>query len=156
MPVVVPRNDPRAEQAAEFRKEDVTAKALPSHLQSKTSDVRKVNNTRDVFEKSNISSQSDNELPKSMDSNAPDRSFSASVKNSIRGIAAEKKARDDKSMISRRVDTNAAIDNLARYQHESCTCPFSKCKSFTFCSLSLWVFAHSCVICRTVFESLFF
>lgn len=156
IPVLVPRNDPRSEQAAEFKKEDVTAKALPLHSQSKTSDVRKVINTRDVFEKTTVSTQSDNELPRSMDSNVPDRSFSASVKNSIRGIAAEKKARDDKSMISRRVDTNAAIDNLARYQHESCMCPFSKCKSFTFRFLSFLVYATFLCYCRLVLELLFF
>lgn len=124
MPVIVPRNNPRAEQATEFRKEDAPVKAAPLHLQSKTSDARKIINTRDVLERTNISTQSDNELPKSMDSNFPDRTFSASVKNSISGLAADRKARDDKPMISRRADTNAAIDTLARYQHESCMCPF--------------------------------
>lgn len=119
IPVIVPRNNPRTEQAAESRKEDAPVKAVPLHLQSKTSDVRKIINSRDDFEKANFSSQSDNEPPKSMDLNVPDRSFSASVKSSISGLAADRKARDDKPMLSRRVDTNAAIDSLARYQHES-------------------------------------
>ncbi|XP_042025577.1 katanin p80 WD40 repeat-containing subunit B1 homolog KTN80.4-like isoform X2 [Salvia splendens] len=119
IPVIVPRNNPRAEQVTEFRKEDAPVKAVPLHLQSKTSDVSKVINTRDVLEGANIPTQPDNEPPKSMDSNVPDRTFSASVKNSMSGLAADRKARDDKHMISRRVDTNSAIDTLARYQHES-------------------------------------
>ncbi|XP_057773698.1 katanin p80 WD40 repeat-containing subunit B1 homolog KTN80.4-like isoform X1 [Salvia miltiorrhiza] len=119
IPVIVPRNNPRAEQATEFRKEDAPVKAVPLHSQSKTSDVRKIISPGDVFERTNIPTQSDNELPKSMDSNVPDRTFSASIKNSISGLAADRKVRDDKPMISRRVDTNAAIDTLARYQHEN-------------------------------------
>ncbi|KAH6792636.1 Transducin/WD40 repeat-like superfamily protein [Perilla frutescens var. hirtella] len=119
IPVVVPRNNPRAEQATDSRKEEVQVKAVPLHLQSKTSDARKIIYNRDDMERTNISTQSDNELPKSMDLNVSDRSFSASVKSSISGFAADRKGRDDKPMISRRVDTNAAIDTLARYQHES-------------------------------------
>ncbi|XP_042010342.1 katanin p80 WD40 repeat-containing subunit B1 homolog KTN80.4-like [Salvia splendens] len=118
IPVIVPRNNPRAEQVTEFRKEDGPVKAAPLHL-SKTSDVRKIINTRDVLERTNVPTQSDNEPPKSMDSNAPDTTFSTSVKNSISGLVADRKARDDKPMISRRIDTNAAIDTLVRYQHES-------------------------------------
>ncbi|XP_042005470.1 katanin p80 WD40 repeat-containing subunit B1 homolog KTN80.4-like isoform X2 [Salvia splendens] len=119
MPVIVPRNNPRAEQVTEFRKEDDPVKAVPLHLQSKTSDVRKIMNTRDVLERTNVPTQSDNEPSKSMDSNATDKTFSTSVKNSISGLVADRKARDDKPMISRRVDTNAAIDTFARYEHES-------------------------------------
>lgn len=148
IPVIVPRNNPRTEQAAESRKEDAPVKAVPLHLQSKTSDVRKIINSRDDFERANFSSQSDNEPPKSMDLNVSDRSFSASVKSSISGLAADRKARDDKPMLSRRVDTNAAIDSLARYQHESCMCPFSKCKSLHFVSylLAFGYLLQCCVI----------
>ena len=141
IPVIVPRNNPRAEQVTEFRKEDGPVKAAPLHLQSKTSDVRKIINTRDVLERTNVPTQSDNEPPKSMDSNAPDTTFSTSVKNSISGLVADRKARDDKPMISRRVDTNAAIDTLARYQHESCMC------SFHILFLIIFeCFLHSCLI----------
>lgn len=119
IPVVVPRNNPRADQATDSRKEDVPVKAVPIQLQSKTSDVRKIIYTRDDLERPNISMQSDNDLPKLMDLNVSDRSFGASVKNSISGFPVDRKARDDKTLMSRRVDTNAAIDTLSRYQHES-------------------------------------
>ncbi|KAL1556481.1 katanin p80 WD40 repeat-containing subunit B1 KTN80.4-like [Salvia divinorum] len=119
IPVIVQRNNSRAEQVTEFRKEDAPVKVVPLHLQTKTSDVRKIINTRDILERTNVPTQFDNEPPKSMDSNVPDKPCSTSVKNSIGGLVADRKARDDKPMISRRVDTNAAIDTLARYQHES-------------------------------------
>ncbi|KAK6122457.1 hypothetical protein DH2020_043794 [Rehmannia glutinosa] len=120
IPVVVPRNNPRTEQAAESRKEDVPVKTVPLPLQSKTSDFRKFINARDDSERLNISTQSDNELPKAMDLSVSDRSMVTSVKSSLSGVAAaDKKAKDDRPMISRKVDTNATIDALARYHNES-------------------------------------
>ncbi|KAI3453236.1 hypothetical protein Pfo_009899 [Paulownia fortunei] len=120
IPVVVPRNNPRLEQAAESRKEDVPVKTVPPPLQSKTSDLRKFINARDDSERLNFSTQSDNELAKAMDLSGSDRSMGTSVKSSLSGVAAaERKAKDDKLMISRKVDTNATIDALARYHHEN-------------------------------------
>ncbi|KAL8535764.1 hypothetical protein ACS0TY_011417 [Phlomoides rotata] len=119
IPVVVPRNNPKPELAAESRKEDVPVKSI-SHLQSKTSDFRKFVNARDDLERPNVSTQSDDEVPKAMDISISDRSISTSIKSSISGVSAfERKAKDDKSLISRKNDTNATIDALARYQHES-------------------------------------
>ncbi|KAL8053152.1 hypothetical protein ABFX02_05G052900 [Erythranthe guttata] len=118
MPVVVPRNT-RLEQATESRKDDVPVKTVPPPLQSK-SDHRKFINTRDDMEGRNISSQSDNEFPKTMDSSVADRSFGTSVKSSISVVAAaERKIKDDKPMIPRKVDTNATTDAFGRHQHES-------------------------------------
>ncbi|KAL3635886.1 hypothetical protein CASFOL_020433 [Castilleja foliolosa] len=118
-PVIVPRNNPRLDQAAESRKEDVTVNTIAPPLQSRKSDFRKFLNARDESER-NVYSQSDNELPKATDFSVADRSMSNSVKASLGGVsAADRKSKDDKPTISRKVDTNATIDALARYPHEN-------------------------------------
>ncbi|KAL0296516.1 UNVERIFIED_CONTAM: Katanin p80 WD40 repeat-containing subunit B1 [Sesamum radiatum] len=123
IPVVVPRNSQRLEQASESRKEDVPVKTVPLSYQSK-SELRKFINARDDLDRPVVSAQSDNELPKVTDFSVPDRIIGTSVKSSVSGVAAaERKSKDDKPMISRKVDTNATIDALARYQHESYTSP---------------------------------
>ncbi|KAL0326774.1 UNVERIFIED_CONTAM: Katanin p80 WD40 repeat-containing subunit B1 [Sesamum angustifolium] len=123
IPVVVPRNSQRLEQASESRKEDVPIKTVPLSYQSK-SELRKFINARDDLDRPVVSAQSDNELPKVTDFSVPDRIIGTSVKGSVSGVAAaERKSKDDKPMISRKVDTNATIDALARYQHESYTSP---------------------------------
>ncbi|XP_020547526.1 katanin p80 WD40 repeat-containing subunit B1 homolog isoform X1 [Sesamum indicum] len=120
IPVVVPRNSQRLEQASESRKEDAPVKTVPLSYQSKTSELRKFVNARDDLERPVVSAQSDNELPKATDFSVPDRIIGTSVKSSVSGVAAaERKSKDDKPMISRKVDTNATIDALARYQRES-------------------------------------
>ncbi|KAL0409081.1 UNVERIFIED_CONTAM: Katanin p80 WD40 repeat-containing subunit B1 [Sesamum radiatum] len=124
IPVVVPRNSQRLEQASESRKEDVPVKTVPLSYQSKTSELRKFINARDDLDRPVVSAQSDNELPKATDFSVPDRIIGTSVKSSVSGVAAaERKSKDDKPMFSRKVDTNATIDALARYQHESYTSP---------------------------------
>ncbi|KAL6505930.1 hypothetical protein OROHE_023309 [Orobanche hederae] len=121
VPFVVPRTNPRLEQAAESKKEDVPVNTVVLPLQSKKSDIRKFENSRDDLERNvSISTQSDNELPKAMDLCFSDRSTCNSVKTSFsRVAAADRKAKDDKPLISRKVDTNATIDALPRYQHEN-------------------------------------
>ncbi|KAG8382626.1 hypothetical protein BUALT_Bualt05G0097000 [Buddleja alternifolia] len=120
IPVIVPRNNPRLEHPVESRKEDVPVKTVPLPLQTRTSDLRRFINSRDNSERLNVSTQSDSELPHAMDMSLPDRSIGTSVKSSIIGMAAaERKAKYDKPMIARKADTNASIDALARYQHES-------------------------------------
>lgn len=127
IPVVVPRHNPRLDQAVESRKEDIPVKNVLPPLQSKASDFRKFINARDDFERLNVSSQPDNELPKAMDLGFVDRSCGTSVKSSTTGVAAvERKSKDEKPMIPRKVDTNATIDALGRYQHENCMYSFIK------------------------------
>lgn len=152
IPVVVPRNNPRPEQAAESRKEDVPVKTLPPHLQSKTSDLRKFINASDDLEWPNVSTQSYDEVPKAMDLSISDRNINTSIKSSISGVAAaERKAKDDKPLISRKVDTNATIDALARYQYENCMYPLSKMRFFHIALLILWVFATCLFYCKLTF-----
>ncbi|GER51833.1 katanin p80 WD40 repeat-containing subunit B1 homolog [Striga asiatica] len=118
-PVVVPRNNPRVEQAAESRKDDVPVNTVALPLQSRKSEFRKFVNAKDDAERS-ASSQSDNELPRVMDLSFSDRSLGNSVKSSLSVVAAlDRKTRDDKPMLSRKVDTNATVDAPARFQHES-------------------------------------
>ncbi|KAL2545679.1 Katanin p80 WD40 repeat-containing subunit B1-like protein [Forsythia ovata] len=121
IPVVVPRNNPRIEQAAEQRKEGAPLRTLPLSMQSKTSDVRKFSSVRDDLERSTISSLSENEAPKAIDSSeVSDRSTFTEVRSSIVGVpAAERNAKDDKRMISGKVETNAAVDTPATCQRES-------------------------------------
>ncbi|CAI9785536.1 unnamed protein product [Fraxinus pennsylvanica] len=91
IPVVVPRNNPRIEQAAEQRKEGAPLRTLPLSMQSKTSDVRKFSPVRDDLERSTISSLSET----------------------------ERNAKDDKRMLSGKMETDAAVDALATCQRES-------------------------------------
>ncbi|KAK4484118.1 hypothetical protein RD792_011348 [Penstemon davidsonii] len=119
IPVIVPRNNPRVEQVAESRKEGVQMKTVPLPLQSKTSDLRKYMNVRDNLEMSNVPAQSDTEFRNAMDLSASDRSTTAVTSSVVGAAAAEKKAKDDKLLISGKVNTSAAFDNLARYQNES-------------------------------------
>ncbi|KAL2518576.1 Transducin/WD40 repeat-like superfamily protein [Abeliophyllum distichum] len=121
MPVVVPRNNPRIEQAAEQRKEGAPLRTLPLSMQSKTSDVRKFSSVRDDLERSTISSLSENEAPKAIDSSeVSDKSTFTESRSSIVGVpVAERNAKDDKRMISGKVETNAAVDTLATCQRES-------------------------------------
>nr|DAD32704.1 TPA_asm: hypothetical protein HUJ06_011555 [Nelumbo nucifera] len=58
IPVIVPRTSARLEQAAESRKEIISAgRTNPLSMQSKTTDFRKLSNSRDDSEKQNVSVQ---------------------------------------------------------------------------------------------------
>ncbi|CAI9755273.1 unnamed protein product [Fraxinus pennsylvanica] len=121
IPVVVPRNNPRIEQAAEQRKEGAPLRTLPLSMQSKTSDVRKFSSVRDDFERPTISSLSESEDPRAIDSSeVSDRSTFTEVRSSTIGVpATDRNAKDDKCMLSGEVEINASVDVLATCQRES-------------------------------------
>ncbi|CAA2963407.1 katanin p80 WD40 repeat-containing subunit B1 homolog isoform X1 [Olea europaea subsp. europaea] len=121
IPVLVPRNNPRMEQAAEQRKGGAPLRTLPLSMQSKTSDDRKFSSVRDDLERSTISSLSESQDPKAIDSSeVSDRSAFTEVRSSIIGVpAAERNAKDDKRMLSGKVEINASVDALATCPRES-------------------------------------
>lgn len=120
MPVVVPRNNPKFEPAAESGREDVTVKTVPMPAPTRTSELRRYINSRDDFERPSVSSQSDNEYSRHAGFGNLDRGHDASSKSSISGILfPDRKPRDDRPIISRKVDTIATTDTLSRYQPES-------------------------------------
>ncbi|CAA3009380.1 katanin p80 WD40 repeat-containing subunit B1 homolog isoform X1 [Olea europaea subsp. europaea] len=122
IPVLVPRNNPRTEQAAEQSKEAAPLRTLPLSMQSKTSDVRKFSSARDDLERSTISSLTESDAPTFIISNeVPNRSTFTEARGSVIGVpAAERNAKDDKRMLSGNVETNAAVDALAICQDEFC------------------------------------
>ncbi|XP_051145043.1 katanin p80 WD40 repeat-containing subunit B1 homolog KTN80.4-like isoform X2 [Andrographis paniculata] len=120
IPIVVPRNNSKLEQAAESGKEDATVKAVPLPLQTRTSELRRLINSREDNERPNISCQPDNEFSRHMDLGVSDRGGDTSSKISVAGVSmADRKHRDDKPVISRKVDTNATFDAFSRYQPEN-------------------------------------
>lgn len=64
IPVVVPRNNLRFEQAAESRKEGIIGRTMPLSLQSRGLDIRSSSNIRDDFERPIASSQPDIQVAK--------------------------------------------------------------------------------------------
>ncbi|KAK3004134.1 hypothetical protein RJ639_018988, partial [Escallonia herrerae] len=115
VPVVVPRNTPRLEQAAEARKEGVTGRIMPLSLHSKTPDLRKFSNIRDDLERPVASEQSEPEVSKATELSGVGNNFSA-LKSSAGFPAVERNVKDDKCSVSGK---HLMTESLASYQHGS-------------------------------------
>ncbi|KAK3004770.1 hypothetical protein RJ639_018305 [Escallonia herrerae] len=116
VPVVVPRNTPRLEQAAEARKEGVTGRIMPLSLHSKTPDLRKFSNIRDDLERPVASEQPEPEVSKATELSGVGNNFSA-LKSSAGFPAVERNVKDDKCSVSGK---HLMTESLASYQHGSC------------------------------------
>ncbi|XP_059656196.1 katanin p80 WD40 repeat-containing subunit B1 homolog KTN80.4-like [Cornus florida] len=121
IPVIVPRNNVRLEQEAESRKESVSGRTMTLPFQPKTSDFRKIANTRDDSERPIAAVHSEIEGNKATELSAvADRNTSPAVKRSIIGISAvERNVKDDKYIVSGKVEMNLMTERVASYQHES-------------------------------------
>ncbi|KAL6970152.1 hypothetical protein U1Q18_029856 [Sarracenia purpurea var. burkii] len=119
MPVVVPRNNERFEQAAESRK-GVTGRALPLSLQPKTSDFCKFSNVRDDLERPINSAHSEIDGFKATELRTlGDRKIFPAVKCSAAGVPeAEMNLKDGRWMVSGRLETNLTTEPLSSYQHD--------------------------------------
>ncbi|KAK2986004.1 hypothetical protein RJ640_024400 [Escallonia rubra] len=115
VPVVVPRNTPRLEQAAEARKEGVTGRIMPLSLHSKTPDLRKFSNIRDDLERPVASEQSEPEVSKATELSGVGNNFSA-LKSLAGFPAVERNVKDDKCTVSGK---HLMTESLANYQHGS-------------------------------------
>lgn len=122
VPVIVPRNNDRMEQASEPRKEGFPTRALQQSLQTKVSDLRKFPTLKEDLVRSNAVSQSDIEVPKAIEfSSIADKNNFPSVKCSILGAAAtERNVKDDTSLVSTKPEVHSAPELLSRNQNENC------------------------------------
>ncbi|KAM7487948.1 hypothetical protein LguiB_025432 [Lonicera macranthoides] len=120
VPVVVPRNNARFEQAAEIRKEGI-GRMMPLSLQSKTSDFRKFSSIRENLESPNASEQSVSEVFKATElKGVSERNVLPSHKSLTVGFpAAERNLKDDRFTVSGKFQTNVMTESIATSQHES-------------------------------------
>ncbi|TMW98488.1 hypothetical protein EJD97_003963 [Solanum chilense] len=121
IPVIVPRNNDRMEQASEPRKEGIATRAIQQSLQTKVSDLRKFPTLKEDLGRSNAVSQSDIEVPKAIEfSSIADKNIFPSVKCSILGAAAtERNVKDDNSFVSTKPEMHSAPELLSRNQNEN-------------------------------------
>ncbi|KAK4360274.1 hypothetical protein RND71_019226 [Anisodus tanguticus] len=121
IPVIVPRNNDRMEQASEPRKEGTATRAMQQSLQTKVSDLQKFPTLKEDVGRPNAVSQSDIEVPKAIEFNSiADKNNFPSVKCSILGAAAtERNVKDDKSLVSTKPEAHSAPELLSRNQNEN-------------------------------------
>ncbi|KAL5763597.1 hypothetical protein ACOSP7_019861 [Xanthoceras sorbifolium] len=125
IPVIVPRTNSRSEQAAEPRKEvDVVARTMPFSLQSKTTDLRKFQNSGDEVDRPTVSVLSETTGSKATElSTVADRNNFSAVKGSIQVIsAAERSTRDDRYIVSGKSEAMSMSESPATYQDERYDC----------------------------------
>lgn len=67
IPVVVPQNNSRFDQAVESRKEGLVGRTMPLSLQARALDIRKFSNGREDLERLAASSPAEVEIPKAID-----------------------------------------------------------------------------------------
>lgn len=122
IPVIVPRTNSRFEPAAESRKEfGIAGRTMPFSLQSKISDLRKVQNSRDEIDR-----QSNSVLPETTGTQATElssiveRNNFPAVKGSIQGMsAAERNMKDDKCIGPGNSQANSMSELPTSNQDES-------------------------------------
>ncbi|PHT26195.1 Katanin p80 WD40 repeat-containing subunit B1 [Capsicum baccatum] len=121
LPVIVPRNNDRMEQASESRKEGITTRAMQQSLQTKVSDLRKFPMLKEDHGGSNAESESDIEVPKAIEfSSVADKNDFPSVKCSILGAAGiERNVEDDKSFVSTKPEALFGPELLSRNNNEN-------------------------------------
>ncbi|KAK4348173.1 hypothetical protein RND71_034512 [Anisodus tanguticus] len=121
IPVIVPRNNDRMEQASEPRKEGATKRAMQQSLQTKVSDLLKFPTLKEDAGRPNDVSQSDIEVPKAIEFNSiADKNNFPSVKCSRLGAAAtERNVKDDKCLVSTKPEAHSAPELLSRNQNEN-------------------------------------
>lgn len=96
VPVVIPRNSLRFENAAESRKEGIIGRTMPLSLQSKGSDVRIFSNNKDDVERPIASSQPEIEVSKSSELNmVADKNSITVGKSSISDILGNERKKND-------------------------------------------------------------
>ncbi|CAL5430125.1 unnamed protein product [Camellia sinensis] len=121
IPVVVPRNNGRFEQAAESRKEGVAGRMMPLSMQSKTSDFLKLSNIRDDLDRPIASDHSEMDGFKTTElSGVANRNVFPAVKSSDAGIPeGEMNVKVDRRIVSGRVGMNLMPEPLASFQNDS-------------------------------------
>ncbi|XP_052205024.1 katanin p80 WD40 repeat-containing subunit B1 homolog KTN80.4 isoform X2 [Diospyros lotus] len=115
IPVVVPRNNGRLEQAAESRKEGVSERTMPLSLQSKTSDFPKFLNVRNDVETPVATLHSEGDGFKASESDV------VADRNVIPVVIpeADTNLKEDRYIVSGRHRRNLLPEPLASYQHDS-------------------------------------
>ncbi|CAK9133729.1 unnamed protein product [Ilex paraguariensis] len=124
VPVIVPRNNARLEQAGESRKGGgVTGRMMPSlPLQTKPSDFRKFSTIRDDLERPITSTESENEVFKATElSGVADRKNFPAVKSSVVPVA-ERNVRDDRCIVSGKPQISILTEPRASFSHENYDC----------------------------------
>ncbi|XAR56033.1 hypothetical protein NMG60_11036317 [Bertholletia excelsa] len=121
IPVVVPRNSERLEQAAESRKEDATGRTTSLSVPPKTSDLRKFSNVRDDLERPTVAARSDAESLKTAEfGGVGDMNILPAVKSSAMGVPlAEMNIKDDMHVTCGRPGVNSMPETLSSYQHDN-------------------------------------
>lgn len=122
VPVIVPRNNARLEQAAELRREGLSGRMMSLSLQSKTSDFRKFSNTKDDTERPSVSGQSETEVLKATEFSGAEGNIFPAVKTTCAGNpAVERNIKYDRSTNPAKRQMNLMTESSTSYLHESCT-----------------------------------
>lgn len=119
--VIVPRNSARLEQAAELRREGVSAKPTSLSMQSRPSAFRKYANTKDDPERASVSGQSETEVFATNGFSGSDKSTVPSVQTSSIGTSAvERNIKDSRSSVPPKLQMNSVTEPPSSYPHEIC------------------------------------
>lgn len=119
IPIIVPRNNDRMEQVSEPRKEGVATRAMQQSLQTKVSDSRRFPTFKEDLGKPNAVSQFDIEVPKVIEfsSTADKNNFPSVI---AVAAATEKNVKDDKSLVSAKLETHSVPELFSGNQNENC------------------------------------
>ncbi|XP_009790404.1 katanin p80 WD40 repeat-containing subunit B1 homolog KTN80.4-like isoform X1 [Nicotiana tabacum] len=118
IPIIVPRNNDRMEQVSEPRKEGVATRAMQQSLQTKVSDSRRFPTFKEDLGKPNAVSQFDIEVPKVIEfsSTADKNNFPSVI---AVAAATEKNVKDDKSLVSAKLETHSVPELFSGNQNEN-------------------------------------
>ncbi|XP_057962663.1 katanin p80 WD40 repeat-containing subunit B1 homolog KTN80.4 [Malania oleifera] len=120
IPVIVPRTNARLDQAPDRKEIGSVGRTIPFSLQSKTTDFRKLPNSRDELERPNISAMSETAGFRTIEL-SPDGNAFPVAKSLIPGtLAAERNVKDDRYIGSGRHEMNSTTEPpAANSQHEN-------------------------------------
>ncbi|GMG98946.1 hypothetical protein Nepgr_000786 [Nepenthes gracilis] len=121
VPVIVPRNDVRLEQAAESKKEVFSRRTTPLHQQAKSADSQRLSNASEESEGPTISVQPQSLTVKTQEeSGAATKTILPAVRNiNISGPGGERNLKDDRCMRPVKLENISALDPRASYRREN-------------------------------------
>lgn len=120
VPVFVPRNDVRSEQADESKRDLFSRRSVSYPSQPKPPDSRRFSNTSEEFDEPTTSDQPEPAGDRALDSGVTSKSTLPTVRSLNKNLpVVERNLREDKCIGSMRTDNNSLVQPLSDYQDET-------------------------------------
>jgi len=121
VPVFVPRNDARSDQADESKRDFSSRRSVSYPSQPKPPDSRRFSNASEESDEPTTSDQPEPAGDRASESGVTSKSTLPTVRNLNKNVpVVERNLREDKCIGSMRTDNNSLIQPLSGYQDEAC------------------------------------